>query len=64
MGWLHRPSRVGGPKAVEADVLLPPPYYLQSYPSYSWGLYLLSIVYPPFEELSRPPPGLDLASSS
>ena len=64
MGLLRHPSLVKGPKAVEANVLLLPPYCLQSYPSYPWGLCLFSIVYPPSEVLSRPPSSPDLASSS
>ena len=64
MGWLHRPSQVGEPKAAKAEVLLPPPCCLQSYPSYPWGPLLFFVAYSPSKELSRPPPGPDLASSS
>ena len=64
MGWQHHPSLIGGPKATNAGVLLPHPWGLQSYPSYPWGPWMFFVTYSPSEELTRLPPGLDLASSS
>lgn len=63
MGWQHRPSLIGGPKATEAGILLLHPCYPRSCPSYPWGPWMTFVAYSPFEELTRLPPGPDLASS-